>query len=227
MIGGRSIPWTPARREISERLRGLAPSLAELYEAALRFAFDPTIPARTRFVAHAIREIKNRLPESVGVLREHPRVQYTQRMDALAAKWERHRLPTDSSLLAPPFAVSTPPSTSGAVVPVSVFRMVSRLVEDHRNSRMTSRNAAQQTFAALVAANPADGSSLEPMVVNWLSSTDWFMRNVHDDGRLESDRSGEDLERHFEVFENTLMGLLAGYFHAVENLDDILDDANG
>jgi hypothetical protein len=58
--------WTPRRRELREWLRRNAPSLAELYEGAVSLLFDVPIPGYTRFVAHAVREIRR--PQSAAPL---------------------------------------------------------------------------------------------------------------------------------------------------------------
>lgn len=58
--------WTEPRQELRAWFQRNAPSLGELYEGALRMFFAPEFPGRVRFVAHAVREIRNRLPDAIA-----------------------------------------------------------------------------------------------------------------------------------------------------------------
>jgi hypothetical protein len=55
--------WTHARLELQAWLQRNAASLAELYGGAARLVYDTPLPGRVRFVCHAVREIRNRLPD--------------------------------------------------------------------------------------------------------------------------------------------------------------------
>ncbi|MBN2413960.1 hypothetical protein JXQ31_19960 [candidate division KSB1 bacterium] len=58
--------WTKERLDLKAWFQRNAPSLGELYEGVLKLLYtDEKIPGWTRFVAHAIREIGNRLPDIV------------------------------------------------------------------------------------------------------------------------------------------------------------------
>ena len=58
--------WTPRRVDLRSWLQRNAPSLGELYVGAVLLVFGRPIPGRVRFVAHAVREIRNRLPDVVS-----------------------------------------------------------------------------------------------------------------------------------------------------------------
>ena len=79
--------WTAARTQILEWLKRNAPSLAELYEGAVVMLHDSSLPGRTRFISHAVREIRNRLPDAFDGGTRSPRLDYTKRVDAIGAAW--------------------------------------------------------------------------------------------------------------------------------------------
>ena len=63
--------------------------LAELYEGAVKMIKDGSYPGRQRFICHAVREIRNRLPEAVAGRGAIGRLYYTQRVEELAKACER------------------------------------------------------------------------------------------------------------------------------------------
>ena len=58
--------WTRNRRELLEWLGRNAPLLAELYEGAVSLLYGSRIPGFSRFVSHAVRELRNRLPKVIS-----------------------------------------------------------------------------------------------------------------------------------------------------------------
>src|SRR5437899_126098 len=79
--------WIPVRLEIRAWLYRNAPSLAELYEGAVLLLYAHPLPGRVRFISHAVREIRNRLPEATSGVKGLPRLDYTSRLDKLAKQW--------------------------------------------------------------------------------------------------------------------------------------------
>ena len=53
--------WTPERAALHRWLEDIASHLAPVYLGGLRMAMDESFPGRVHFVAHAIREIRNRI----------------------------------------------------------------------------------------------------------------------------------------------------------------------
>src|SRR5215211_6692184 len=56
--------WTAKRLRLLDWLQRTAPQLAPVYAGAVTMAFDGDFPGRLVFVWHAIREIRNRLPDA-------------------------------------------------------------------------------------------------------------------------------------------------------------------
>ena len=57
--------WTPDRAELYRWLEQKASPLAPVYLGALRILMDESFPGRVHFVAHAIREIRNRIRDAL------------------------------------------------------------------------------------------------------------------------------------------------------------------
>src|SRR5262245_43750659 len=85
--------WTDNRREIAQWLGREAPSLAPIYEGALHVLYAQKFPGRTRFVAHAVREIRNGLPAAIVGFKGPGRLDYTSRMDSFSLVWTEARYP--------------------------------------------------------------------------------------------------------------------------------------
>src|ERR1700722_12753916 len=79
--------WTRNRRELLEWLGKTSPSLAELYKGAVDLLFGRPVAGFSRFVSHAVREIRNRLPSVVSGTGSSGRLDYTSRIDDLSAQW--------------------------------------------------------------------------------------------------------------------------------------------
>lgn len=75
---------TENQRELNGWLAKNAPSLAELYQGAL-FLLRTKPPGFTRLISHAVREIRNRLPDFVAGKKSSSRLEYRDELDQLAA----------------------------------------------------------------------------------------------------------------------------------------------
>jgi len=103
------ICWTPARVELLTWLQRNAPSLAELYQGAVDLMYANLFPGRVRFVSHAVREIRNRLPDISAGTTRGGQLQYKKRMDDLAKAWKNAGFNLDESI--PSSLVPTEPAT--------------------------------------------------------------------------------------------------------------------
>lgn len=99
--------WTRNRRELLEWLGKTSPSLAELYKGAVDLLFGRPVAGFSRFVSHAVREIRNRLPGVVSGTGSSGRLDYTSRIDDLSAQWKKAHI----SIEAKPSEDGRAPST--------------------------------------------------------------------------------------------------------------------
>ena len=88
----------PQRQELINWFSRNAPGLGKLYEGALYMVYTNGFPGRVRFVAHAVREIRNRLPDVIAGPISKKRLDYKSRLDQLTDEWKRSGFPIDGSL---------------------------------------------------------------------------------------------------------------------------------
>lgn len=219
--------WTPARLELRSWLQRNAPSLAELYEGAVRLTYESPLSGQVRFVSHAVREIRNRLPDVISGIKGGGQLQYKNRLDDLVKAWQNAGFSLEGSI--PGLVVSTEPATlpsPDVTLPRHLFLRIATLIKDHETTRTKPEDAAIRLFEACAPENQQLRDTLRPVVLQWLEVTDWFMRRAHDSGRVDADCDRKEFHRQFELFELALGALARGFFATVEGLDEILEDAN-
>jgi hypothetical protein len=219
--------WTPSRVELHVWLQHNAPSLAELYEGAVRLTYESPLPGQVRFISHAVREIRNRLPDVISGTKGGGQLQYKNRLDDLVKAWQNAGFSLDGSI--PTSIASTEPATlpsPDVTFPRPLFLQIATLIKDHETTRTKPEDAAIRLFEACAPENQQLRDTLRPVVLQWLEVTDWFMRRAHDSGKVDADCDGNEFRRQFELFELALGALVRGFFATVEGLDEILEDAN-
>ena len=208
-------------------LRRNAPSLAELYEGAVYLIFENPLPGRIRFVGHAVREIRNRLPDAISGTKTTGWFDRTSRLDSVVNLWNKAGLVADGSIPPSDFAKSsTEVPHSDIEVPREVYLAIASLLKDHEISRERPLEAATRLFEGLAPENQQLRNTLRPVILQWLQVTNWFMDRTHDSGKVDADCKEKELRKHFELFEWTLAALVQGFFTTIEGLDEILEDAN-
>lgn len=217
--------WTPQRRELREWFQRKAPHLGALYESALILLHNPSFPARERLIAHAVREIGNRLPNAVGTkVEKTKRVDATNRLDEIVAIWKRDKLPVDFST-----PISAPSADSivngGVVLPERTARAMAALIGDHARSREKRKDAAIRLLREIAPDSGIPLDQLRPIALRWFEVLDWFQKNVH---VPEEDKavSEDDFQRHFSLFEQYLGSMLRPFFSTLKDVNELLDDAN-
>ena len=203
-------------------LAQLAPSLGELYRGALELVHRP-VPGRVRFICHAVREIRNRLPDALAG-EEHGRTQYTHLAGRIAKEWEKTGLSLESLLTPEANQVSAPLDV--VTVPRDLLRTVALLLRDHEFGSRRAQRRFARLFDAVAPGNATQRAEMVPVVKQWKEVTDWFETRAHDDGRLDGEHDWKDLLERFELFETSLGALAAGFFAGLEDVNALLDEAN-
>jgi hypothetical protein len=208
------------RLELLAWLRRNAPSLAELYEGAV-LLLQNRPPAHVRLIAHSVREIRNRLPDYVSKVESGGPLNYKGRVDDIIQVWRRAGLlPSDLTTAGLPTVDTT------MAVPRAAAAAVLKLFRDHELARAKPAETARRLFTSLAPENADAIDTLEPVVQHWIEVTHWFMKRAHDDGRCDAECPRDELERQFALFEKTLMAIVRQFYTAVDELDQILEDAN-
>jgi len=219
--------WTPRRGELRTWLHRHAPGLADLYEGAVRLMNVTTVPGRIRLVAHAMREICNRLPDAVSGVEADARVDYKTRMDEIVTAWMRNGLSVDGSV--PEGLSSDIPEPEGPKklsVDRGLFLSVALLVRDHSGGRRRPEENAARLFEAISPENQALREALRPVIRQWVEIGRWSVGRAHDWKLVDAEYPEEELQRQFGLFETTLGALVRGFFQAADELDEILKDTN-
>ncbi len=219
--------WTPARQELHAWLYRNAPSLAELYEGTVRLLNDSILPGHVRFVSHAVREIRNRLPDVISGAKGDGQLQYKNRMDDLSKAWQKAGFSIDGLLLSSFLSDGTNISPSPDIqIPRDLFIKIATLIKDHETTRTKPEDTAIRLFEACAPENHQSRDTLRPVIIQWLEVTNWFEKRNHDSGRVDADCDSIELRRQFDLFESALGALVRSFFSTTDELDGILEDAN-
>jgi hypothetical protein len=190
--------------------------------------FAHSVPGRVCFVSHAVREIRNRLPDAISGVKGGGRLDYPSRLDEISQLWEQSGLPVDGSPATVSMMAGDPNVTMTTELPMdrTLSSKIGRLVGDHKAARDKPDDAALRLFVAVAPENAASKDSLRPIIREWKHVTDWFYQRAHISGRVDADCDAAEFARNFEHFERILGALVRGFFSTAEGLDAILEDTN-
>ena len=218
---------TKPRLEILNFLRKNHPPLADLYEGAIKVLDDPNFPGRKRLVCHAVREIRNRLPDIISGRSKEKNFHYPHLVDEIYKPWKRLNYP-DNGLL-PEVHISEGDNPGGQpinTIPIDreVVEKLSYLISMHILPQENKSKKAEKLFFG----EGSDFSHLRPTVEQWINVTDWFAnhKRVHVSHEPDPDSLFDGLEKQFDNFENLLLSLIRGIFDTTSELDEILEDTN-
>lgn len=216
------------RLEIKSWFQRNAPSLGELYEGAVLLIYEIPVPGKVRFVCHAVREIRNRLPDVISGMKTGGRLDYKSRLDKIAELWDKngYNPVSFSKNVLTEKSESLPQADISIQANDKLFQLIGRLIQDHNAAREKPTDAAQRLFECFDSSNRQSPDTLVPRINQWLDITNWFMGKAHDSGKVDSDCNFNKLQEKFELFEATLGSLIREFFKTVDELDEILEDAN-
>lgn len=213
--------WTSERRELYDWLSQNAPSLAGAYEGALRLLAVPEYPGRIHLISHVVRDICNRLPDFLGSV-ERDRIHYDRELDDLAQLWPAVIAPSAADYDADEGGYS---DDSSVEIPRPAAVAVSQLLEKHQN-RQSNREVVGGLFALVSEATAYDRANLEPIVNEFHKTASWFMQRAHLRKTPMPEPEPEDLNHCFKQFERIALSLIRGFFKTMDELDDLLQQAN-
>ncbi|WP_414527240.1 hypothetical protein [Nodularia chucula] len=209
--------WTTTRSKILSWLNQNNSSLANLYEGAVCLTFGIPIPGRLRFISHAVREIRNRLPDSIPKISE--RLEYKDEVEKLADIWESNG-----------FALNEIPSDISIDLPV--FKEIQQLIKKHKAVRENNKERTFRFFELCISENKLDRNILEPIVNHYWEITEWFMDQTHEtdkknyNGKPKLEPDDLEIRHQFEQFESFLSPLAQEFYTTVDKLDEILKEDN-
>jgi len=205
------------QKRIINWLKEVETELGELYEGALRMIKNRFFPGRDRLICHAVREIRNRLPNAVAGKYAVERLNYPEEVTPIAKAWKKAGL--EGVYEKQSAKTSNEP---GQFVPREVLVLVDKLVKKHREVKNRKEENARRLLIAIEPENEQMKSSLTPVVEKWIDVTEWFVDRAHVGKAVDED----ELVEHFETFE-VVLGTFARYFYeGFEEIEQIVEKAN-
>jgi hypothetical protein len=212
--------WTRNRQELLDWLRKTSPSLSEIYQGAVEMLFDRPIPGFSRFVSHAVREIRNRLPGVIAGTVSSGRLDYKSRLDDIAVHWKRAGVLVETKASEPRGSTSAL-QHQGIVLPRKLARKIGSLITDHDAAREKPRDAAIALFEGVAPRNQRFRDTLRPVLLQWMQVCDWFMERTHESGAIDGDIDPAEFRKKFELFESTLLAIVRGVSAFFDNTDEL------
>ncbi len=200
-----------ARSVLLNFLSETAPGAAQAYQAALSIAGFTDFPGRAQFLAHALRDFANRLPDAV--LGEQ-----TSRQDAVKILNELKKA----------WSAQNAPPRLGAVTPSSnsFDALLGSILTSWGTGQGTKRDLVERMFRAWLPAGHNSPELLAPIVESWMQIARWAQSQAHFDGTAARSTPWSDCEERLSLLEGLLSSTHAAFFEVAQELDAILEDAN-
>jgi hypothetical protein len=215
--------WTAKRLRLRDWLERTAPQLAQVYAGAVTMAFDPDFPGRVVFVWHAMREIRNRLPDAVAGEVDSSSLEYGDLAKSIRRCWIEDDLPNDGKIV--PTDPSEPSARGPARYEISreLLVAVGRLVGGHAAIAVRNEANAQRLFDAVArSAVPVPAY----VVQTWRAGGRKAHKLAHVQNKPVDPDDEAALESEFAAFEVTLMAIANRSYENMDDLDEILGSAN-
>lgn len=216
-IPRNTVALSPQRRELLNWFRKNAAPLAEAYEGACQLVEARSFPGRIHFIAHAIRDIADRLVFVLDPQLSGSRVQYENELDKIEKVWPK--------LQAVQEANGSGPGQDNVSIGYNVAVMVNSLIEAHRHRRERPSNY-ELLFRFLMRNEPSHADVNRRLVDDFKKVRQWFMDLTHLRATKAPDVDEVELQKQFGKFERMLHSFVGDFFTGTAELDEILQHAN-
>jgi hypothetical protein len=213
--------WTPQRRRVRRWLVERAPNLAPVYEATIRLAMDATFPGRLWLMAHALRDMRNRLPNAIAGPVKGSNTQYSVLVARVTKCWMEDGLPGDGSSPATAGREASPEGPARLEVSATLIAAVGELVSGHLAIEPRKRESARRLWAAIGGQPPPDYA-----VRTWLDATNRAERFAHLREKPLTPEDEEEFEQIFGACERALIAVANKSYENMDEIDAILGSAN-
>jgi hypothetical protein len=204
------------RRELLNWFRDNAVPLAEAYEGAIRLVDNGDFPGRIHFIAHAVRDISDRLVYVLDPQLKAGRVQYENEMDRIEKLWPRLNVPSLTDAVA---------ETEAVTIDYKVASIIDALVTAHRERRARPSNY-ELLFRFLMRNEPLRAEVNQRLVRDFKRTREWFMARTHLQGKAVPPVDESELQTQFKKFEGMLHSFVGNFFTGKKELDEVLRQAN-
>lgn len=209
--------WPKKRYELLNWFRSNAAPLAEAYEGAIRLLGEENFPGRIHFIAHAVRDIADRLVFVLDPQLKGRRVDYAGQMDGIEKLW-----PELQTFLA---------KADGSVAQDTVtikYRLAAKvesLVKAHSERRQQPSNY-ELLFRFLMRQEPSQAQVNQRVASDFEKMHKWFMKLTHIRANEAPKVDENELHTQFSKFEGMLYSFVGGFFTGTAELDEILQQTN-
>jgi hypothetical protein len=227
VAGGTGVfRWDAQRERIYSWLRDQGGvGFAETFKGAAVLMHSKT-PSYVRFVCHALRDITNGLPASISK-QKRKQVQYHDRVGELLVKWTTEKLPRG------PIAVSDVAlerQVSGKFTEVTIsgelVEIIAILLNEHEQGRARGKENPLTFLEASIPESAGRPDLLAIPRAQWKAIHGEAQHDAHENGHgCDADKEAACANL-FDRFETMLSSLAGSYYHSLENIDAILDEAN-
>ena len=211
------VNWSPKRSELLNWFRNHAVPLAEAYEGAVRLLDDRYFPGRVHFIAHAVRDIADRLVFVLDPQLTPSRVQYENEMDRIDKFWPRLQTIRET--------IAGTPTQDTVTIDYNLARMIDSLVAAHRERRQRSSNY-ELLFRYLMRNEPTRADVNQRLVSDFQRMRGWFMSLTHLRDKKAPELDEDELQTQFGKFEGMLHSFVGDFFTGTADIDEILRQAN-
>lgn len=208
---------TEKQQRIMIALSKEAPEIAKLYEGGLRIIDQEESPGRVYLLGHALREIRNRVPDHFDIPTP-ARVPYSDFFVRISPHWKtavRPRLETTAEEL-----TTQPPLIA---IPIEVAMELDELVRRHDESVGIKRDR-HINFLASRDVPGAPATYPEPVVKQWINIPGEKFAHMRA-GNTEPPIFEECL-KYWHIMEDILHAILAPMHESIREIDEILKEAN-
>ena len=200
--------------------------LGGLYEGAVMILCgNPPLPGWRHFTAHAVREIRNRLPDCVAGTESVSRLDYHQEVRKISAAWAAQGLPTARSV----GTEATTSTETSISISKEIYDSISKMVKDSSEVSDRKYRSAYRLFHTLVP--EGEFGEKEPIIQEWIGVTDWFAnKRTHVQAADTQEVNGhQEYVEKFEMVEHILLGLIESsedFSQLPAELNEILENTN-
>jgi len=196
--------------------RAKAKPLAEAYEGAIRMLGDTSFPGRLHFIAHAVRDITNLLPNVLDPQSKGRRIEYHQVLDCIEKLWAGLGMLNETGNVV---------SQEVITIKYEVASIIDSLVVAHRQQRQQPSNS-ERLIQILMRNEPTRADINRRLVSDFEKMRRWFMELAH---LRESESPNVDeavLRSQFAKFEGILHSFVGDFFTTIAEIDEILQQTN-
>ena len=200
----------------------MAPQLAPVYLGALRMATDEGFPGRVHYIAHSIREIRNRLPDAIDGTLKLPMSNYPHYVEEVQRQWIDQGFAPDGVAPSLDSSVTSGSTRDEVAVSAEFLGSVAELVLEHSRVTVGREELEERRFEAMCGPGPHPRYVLDGL----RRATDSIHKFAHVGDKPLAPAAEDEWTDRFSAFEDFLMMISRGVTENFDAADDFLKSAN-